>query len=164
MVNTAVEDAINRQLNAELDSAYLYLSMSAHFASEGLPGFAQWMRVQAREELGHAMRFFDHLVDRGGRVRLSALEQPTSEFGSPMAVFEQVLEHERAITASIHALHDQAVKEGDHACQPLLLWFISEQVEEEKSAAQIVDQLRMLGDQKGPLLFLDRHLGKRQGS
>jgi hypothetical protein len=92
-VNKAIEDAINQQLNAELASAYLYLSMSAHFASEGLPGFAHWMRLQGREELDHALRFFDHLVDRGSRVSLAAIDQPSSDLGSPLSVFEQVLQH-----------------------------------------------------------------------
>jgi ferritin len=161
VVNKAIEDAINQQLNAELVSAYLYLSMSAHFESERLPGFAHWMRLQGREELGHAMQFFDHLVDRGGRVSLAALDQPPSQFSSPLAIFEQALQHEQRITASIHSLYDLVTKEGDHASQPLLLSFISEQIEEEKTAGQIVDQLRMVGEQRGPLLFIDRHLGKR---
>jgi len=161
-MNEAMQDALNEQLKAELTSAYLYLAMSAHFAADGLPGFALWMRVQGREELGHAMRFFDHLIDRGGRVSLAAIDQPPTEFGSPRAIFEQVLDHERRITASIHALHDLAVKEGDHPSLPLLLSFITEQIEEEKTVAQILDQLRMVGDQRGPLLFLDRHMGRRQ--
>ena len=160
-MNKAIEGAINQQLKAELASAYLYLSMSAHFESARLPGFARWMRLQAQEELGHAMQFFDHLVDRGGRISLAAIEQPPSEFGSPLAIFEQAFQHEQEITSSIHALHDLATKEGDHASQPILLSFISEQIQEEKTAAQIVDQLRVVGDARGPLLFLDRHLGKR---
>jgi ferritin len=160
-VNEKMLGAINEQINAELASAYLYLSMSAHFAAEALPGFSHWMRQQAGEELGHAMQFFDHLVDREGRVTLAAIDQPPSEFGSPLAVFEQVLQHEQRVSAAIHALYDLATKEGDHASQPLLLSFITEQIEEEKTASQIVDQLGMLGEQKGPLLFLDRHMAKR---
>src|SRR6266508_6155906 len=152
MVNEKIEEAINRQVNAELASAYLYLSMSAHFASEGLPGFAHWMRVQAREEAEHAMRFFDHLVDRGGRASLAAIDQPPGDFGSALSVFERVLDHEREVTRAIHALYDLSVGERDHASLPMLLSFISEQVEEEKTAADIVDQLRMVGEQKGPLL------------
>jgi ferritin len=161
VVSEPIEDAFNEQINAELESAYVYLAMSAHFASEGLPGFAQWMRVQAREELGHAMQFFDHLVDRGGRVSLAAIDQPGKSFGSPREVFEQVLEQEQRITGRIHGLFDLSTKEGDHASRPLLLSFITEQIEEEKTAAQILDQLKMVGDQKGPLLFLDRHMGRR---
>lgn len=160
-MNKAVEDALNEQINAEMASAYLYLSMAAHFEAERLPGFARWMRLQAQEELGHGMQFYDHLVDRGGRVLLAAIDRPPSDFGTPLAAMERVLEHEQRVTAAIHALYDLADKEGDHASRPLLLSFISEQVEEEKAAAQIVDQLRMVGEQRGPLLFIDRHLGKR---
>ncbi len=161
MVNEKIEEAVNRQINAELTSTYLYLSMSAHFASQGLPGFAHWMRVQAQEEAGHAMQFFDHLVDRGGRVSLAAIDQPPEDFGAALSVFERVLERERDVSRAIHALYDLSVEERDHASQPLLLTFVSEQIEEEKTAADIVDQLRMVGEQNGPLLFLDRHLGKR---
>jgi ferritin len=163
MVDEKIEVAISNQINAELASAYLYLAMSAHFASEGLPGFARWMRLQAREEAAHAMQFLDHLLDRGGRVSLTALEQPPAGFGSALAVFERVLEHERGVTSAIHSLYELSVQERDPASQPLLLSFISEQIEEEKTAAAIVDQLRMVGEQKGPLLFLDRHMGRRQG-
>jgi len=161
VMNEAVEEAINRQIHAELASAHLYLAMSASFAAEGLPGCSHWMRVQAREEVEHAMRFIDHLADRGGRVTLAALDQPPSEFGSARSAFEQVLEHEREVTRSIHTLYELSLEQRDHASQPLLLSFISEQIEEEKSAAEIVDQLRMVGDSKGSLLFIDRHLGKR---
>jgi ferritin len=160
-MNKAIEEALNKQINAEMSSAYLYLSMAAHFEAERLPGFARWMRLQAKEELGHGMQFYDHLVDRGGRVSLAAIDRPPSEFGTPLAALERVLEHEQGVTSAIHALYELTDKEGDHASRPFLLSFISEQVEEEKTAAQIVDQLRMVGDQRGPLLFIDRHLGKR---
>lgn len=161
MVTETIEAAVNDQLNLELSSAYVYLSMSAHFESAGLPGFARWMRLQSREEVGHAMRFFDFLNDRGGRVVLKAIEAPPSDFASPLAAFEQALEHEQRVTASIHALYELAVKEGDHAAQPLLLSFISEQIEEEKTARQIVDRLQMVGDRNAGILVMDHHLGKR---
>ena len=154
-------NAVNEQLNLELASAYVYLAMSAHFESAGLPGFARWMRLQSQEELGHAMRFFEFLNDRGGRVDLKAIEAPPSDFRSPLDVFEQALEHEKRVTGSINRLYDLAVKEGDHAAQPLLLSFISEQIEEEKTAGQIVDQLGMVGDGMAGILVLDHHLGKR---
>lgn len=161
MVNEKLQEALNREINAEFASAYLYLSLAAHFGSTGLPGFAHWMKVQAQEEVGHAVRFFDHLMDRGGRVTLMAIDQPPGEFGSAASVFEQVLERERTISSAIHDLHDLAVQESDHASLPLLLSFIAEQIEEEKAVTDILDQLRMVGEQKGSLLFLDRHLAKR---
>ncbi len=161
MVAETIEAAVNDQLNLELSSAYVYLSMSAHFESAGLPGFARWMRLQAREEIAHAMRFFDFLNDRGGRVVLKAIDPPPSEFASPLAAFDLAQEHEQRVTASIHALYELAVKEGDHAAQPLLLSFISEQIEEEKTARQIVDRLRMVGERNAGILVMDHHLGKR---
>jgi ferritin len=157
-----VDAAINDQLNLELSSAYAYLSMSAHFEASALPGFGRWMRLQAKEEVRHAMRFFDFLNDRGGRVALQPIAAPAAEFASPLAAFEQALEHERRVTGAIHALYDLAAKEGDHAIQPILLSFISEQVEEEKTARDIVDQLRMIGGGTAGILVLDHHLGKRE--
>ena len=156
-----VEAAMNRQIQAELASAYLYLSMSAHFASEGLSGFAHWMRQQSEEEKDHAMRFFDHVVDRGGRVALEAIDQPPTKFGTPLEIFEQVLEHEREVTAAIHALYELVAEAKDHASQPLLLGFITEQIEEEKTATELVEQIGLVGAEKAQLLFLDRELAKR---
>jgi ferritin len=161
MVSEAIEQAVNDQLNLELSSAYVYLSMSAHFESAGLPGFALWMRLQSKEEVGHALRFFDFLNDRGGRVVLTAIDAPPSDFASPLAAFEQALEHELRVSASIHTLYELALKEGDHAAQPILLSFISEQIEEEKTARQIVERLRMVGERNAGILVLDHHLGKR---
>jgi ferritin len=157
MVDATLEQALNDQLNREVYSSYLYLSMAAHFEAGGFPGFAAWMRVQAEEEHRHAMRFFDHLNDRGGRVRLQAVQEPPADFGSPLEVFETSLQHERSITRDIGFLYDQA----DRATQAFLDWFLTEQVEEEKTVTQIVESLRLAGDSGPALLLLDRELGAR---
>ena len=161
MLNPKVEKAMNEQIRNELFSGYLYLSMSAYFETSNLPGFAHWMRLQAEEEQEHALKFFDFVHDRGGRVLLQAIEQPTVEFESPLAVFELTLEHERKVTGLIHELYALAVQEKDYASQVMLQWFIDEQVEEEKNAEQIVELLKMVGDQGQPLVMLDRQLGER---
>jgi ferritin len=162
MLSKIVQDAMNEQIKNELYSAYLYFSMSAYCDSINLPGFAHWMRVQSQEETGHALKFYGYIYDRGGRVVLQALAQPPVEFGSPLAVFEQVLEHERKVTATINNLCTLAAQEKDYASQALLQWFVTEQVEEEKSASLIVEQLKMIGDSKSALLMLDHHLGERE--
>ena len=160
-MDSTVQDRINEQIKHELDSAYIYLAMTAHFEAENLPGFAHWMRLQAREEVGHAMRLFDYVNDRGGRVTLRALDEPASRFDAPISVFRAALEHERHITGLIHELYQLAVEKRDFATQAQLQWFITEQVEEEKSASTIVEQLEMAGDSRAALLYLDRQLGAR---
>jgi ferritin len=157
----AVQDAVNEQIKHELSSAYVYLSMCAHFEAENLPGFARWMRVQAQEELGHAMRLFDYVNRRGGRVILQAVEQPPHEFNSPLSIFEQTLEHETKVTQLIERLYETAVQHRDYATQVEVQWFITEQVEEEDSASLIVNQLKMAGNDRAALLMLDRQLGAR---
>ncbi|HUS70404.1 MAG TPA: ferritin [Anaerolineae bacterium] len=164
MLGKKLEDAINEQVNKELYSAYLYLSMSAYCEAENLPGFANWMRAQAQEEVGHAMRFFDYVNARGGRVVLKAIEVPPPIWKSPLEMFEQVLEHERKVTGTINRLYELALAEKDYAAQVELQWFITEQVEEEDSAGQVVEQLRRVGDQPMGLLMLDRQLGERGAS
>lgn len=161
MLNKTVERAINEQIQAELYSAYLYLSMAAYSAAANLPGFAHWMKVQSQEETEHAMKFFNYVNERGGRVVLKALDQPPVEFGSPVDLFKKVLEHEQLVTGLINDLYELAVKENDYATQVLLHWFIEEQVEEEASAAQIVETLKMAGDKGNALIMLDRGLAKR---
>ncbi|MCU0241834.1 MAG: ferritin [Vicinamibacteria bacterium] len=161
MLKPAIEKALNDQIKKETYSAYLYLSMSAHFEAANLGGFAHWTRLQAEEELSHAMKFFGYLADRGGRVQLQAIEAPPSEFQSPRGVFEEVLAHERKISASIHELYKLAIKEDDPATQILLQWFITEQVEEEKNAEQIVEQAKMIEAHDTAMLFLDKQLAKR---
>jgi ferritin len=162
MISQAIQDAMNEQIKNELYSAYLYLSMAAYCESINLKGFAHWMRVQHQEETGHAMRFFDFINDRGGRVTLQAISQPPTEFKSPLDIFEQTLEHERKVTAMINKIYDLAVKEGDYASQALLQWFVTEQVEEEKSATEILEKLRLAGDRGSALLYLDHELGERE--
>jgi ferritin len=162
-MNAAVQAAFNVQIKNELFSGYLYLSMSAHFDQGNLPGFARWMRLQAQEELAHAMRLFDYVLRRGGRVELHGIEAPTTDFGSPLSIFQSVFEHEQAVTGMIHALFELSGKEGDLAAQQELQWFIAEQVEEEASAATARDQMRMAGDDQAALLMLDQQLGSREG-
>ena len=161
MISPTIQNAINDQIKHEFFSSYLYLSMSAYFETLSLPGFASWMRVQSQEEHEHAMKFFDFLNDRGGSVELQALDQPAGEFQSALDVFEQSLAHERKVTALIHRLYELALKESDYATQTLLQWFITEQVEEEKNAGQIVEQLKMTGGEPSALLLLDRDLSGR---
>jgi ferritin len=163
MLSQKMEKALNAQVNAELYSAYLYLAMAAHCEATNLPGSAQWMRVQSQEELSHAMKLFEHMGDRGGRVTLQAIPQPPAEYKSALDVFEKVLAHEQLVTASIHKLYALALKEADYPAQVMLQWFVTEQVEEEKSAGQVVDQLKAVGESKTSLMLLDRHLGKRAG-
>lgn len=161
MLTKAIQDAINDQINAELNSAYLYLSMTAYCAAANWTGSARWMRVQSQEELSHAMKLFDHITDRGGRATLRPLSQPPTDFKSLHAVFQQVLAHEQEVTAKIHKLYELAVKENDYATQVMLHWFVTEQVEEEKTVSEILAQLKMIGEQSTALFMLDRHLGTR---
>lgn len=161
MFNKKLQDAINDHIKHELYSAYLYLSMSAHFEGVNLPGFARWMRVQSQEESSHAMKLFDFIHERGGRVVLQAIAQPPGDFKSPLDVFQQALEHEQKVTGMIHRLYELAGKENDYATQVMLQWFITEQVEEEKTAGDIVEQLKMVGEQPAGVFMLDRQLGAR---
>ena len=161
MLSKVLEDAINEQINKELYSAYLYLSMAAYCEAASVPGFAHWMRMQAQEEVLHAVKFFDHVNDRGGRVVLQAIDQPPTEWTSPLNVFQHVLEHEQLVTGLINQLYALAIKENDYASQMELQWFVTEQVEEEASASQILETLKMIGDKGHALLMLDRELGGR---
>ena len=161
MLEAKMRDALNRQINAELYSSYLYLSMAGWFESLSLTGFAHWMRVQAKEEHAHAMKFFDHVVERGAKVELKAIEAPPKSWQSPLAAFKSVAAHESKVTGLINALADQAQGTRDHATGTMLHWFISEQVEEEANAAEIVAKLEMLGDSTGGLFALDHQLAKR---
>lgn len=161
MTNTLL-NALNDQVNHEFYAAYLYLSMSAYFEASTLPGFAHWMKVQAQEEVGHAMKIYNFILDRGDAVTLKAIAQPPTTFKSPLDVFQQALEHERKVTGLINSLYELAQKEKDYPAQMMLHWFIDEQVEEEKNASEIVTKLQMIGDSKGMLLHLDHELGKRK--
>ncbi|MBN2899661.1 MAG: ferritin [Clostridia bacterium] len=161
MINPKLEKAINEQINAELYSAYLYLSMGAYFEEKGLAGFANWMRVQFEEEQFHGLKFFGYLAERGGRVLLDAIDKPETEWDSPIAVFTEVVKHEAHVTSLINNLIDISIEERDHATKSFLNWFIDEQVEEEAAAADILNQLKLVeGDGRG-LLMLDRELATR---
>jgi len=161
MPDKTVQDAMNEQVKNELYSAYIYLSMSAYFEDANLPGFARWMQVQAQEEQEHAMKFFHFINERGGRVVLQAIDQPPIEFESPLDAFERTLEHEQLVTGMIHQLYALSVQEQDYASQIFLQWFVTEQVEEEANATQIVETLKAIGDKRHALLMLDRELGRR---
>ncbi len=156
-----MEKALNEQVNAEMYSAYLYLSMESYFKSLNLNGFANWMRVQTQEEMMHAMKIYDFINERGGRVLLKPIEGPQTKWDSPLAVFEAVLAHEQKVTGLINNLVDLAIEEKDHATNSFLQWFVTEQVEEESSADDNVKQLKMMEKAPGGMYMLDRELGQR---
>lgn len=156
-----VRNAINEQINREFFAGYLYLSMAAHLDAEALEGFARWMRLQAQEELGHAMKLYDYLLERGVRVELRAIEAPPEQFGSMLSIAEQAYEHEKTVSESIDHLYLLASEQGDFATQVHLQWFLTEQVEEEKTAETMVERLRMAGDSRAALLILDREMAVR---
>lgn len=163
MLSKDIQEAINDQIHHEFHSAYVYLSMSAYLEAESLKGFAHWMRVQATEEVNHAMKLFDYVNARNGRVTLKALEQPPMDFSSVISTFEQAYAHEQKVTGMIHRLYELATRENDYATQVQLQWFINEQVEEEATASEIVDRLKIAGKDGAALLMLDRELGSRTG-
>ena len=162
MLSKTLEKALNEQLNNEYYSAFLYLSMASYFESANLLGMASWMRMQYEEEVMHAMKIFDMITDMEGRVVLKQVEGPPTEFDSVISVFEKTLKHERNVTKMINGIYALAQKENNYAVQSALQWFIDEQVEEEKSVLEIVNQLKMIGDETTPLLMLDNKLGDRQ--
>jgi ferritin len=161
MLSQKVQDALNEQLNWELYSSYLYAAMSAYFHSVNLKGAANWMRVQAMEELTHAGKFFDFIHERGGRVLLKEVAAPPKEWASPLAAFEEALAHEQKVTARINDLVNLVLEEKDHATHIFLQWFVSEQVEEEASVGDVVGDLKLVGDHPGRLFMIDRELGQR---
>ncbi len=161
MIGDKMQDAFNSQIQAEFASAYLYLAMAAYCEAKNLPGFAHWLKRQNQEENGHAMKMYEFLLERGGRIKLQVLDAPPADYGSPADIFSKVLTHEQHVTAAIYRLYETAVAEKDYASQVFLQWFVSEQVEEEKSAAAILEKLKMLPDKTGALLFIDKELGKR---
>jgi ferritin len=161
MLNEKIQDALNKQLNAELYSSYLYLSMSAYFSSVELSGFANWMRVQAQEELMHSMKFYDYINERGGRVTLTAIESPQVEWKSPEIAFDHVYKHEQKVTGLINDLVNLAIEEKDHATNNFLSWFVTEQVEEESSASDILQKVKLVGKDGSGLFMLDKELGMR---
>ena len=161
MLSKKMQDALNKQVNAELYSAYFYLSMSAYYESVNLPGFANWMRVQYQEETFHAMKIYDYINARGGRAILTAIEKPPTDWKSPIAPFEDTYKHEQKVTALINDLVNLAIEERDHATNSMLQWFVTEQVEEEKNASGILEQIKLLKDAPNGMFMIDRELGQR---
>ena len=157
-----INDALNGQIKEEFYSSYLYLSMAAYLESLGLRGFAHWMEMQAKEELGHAMKIYKFVVDRGGRVKLFDIQQPPVEWESPLKVFEEALKHEQHITSKINGLMSLAREAGDYATEIFLQWFVTEQIEEESSVGEIVEKLKLVKDSPNGLFMIDRELGMRQ--
>ncbi len=161
MLKDKVQEALNEQINAEMHSAYLYLSMSAWLEKEGLGGFANWMRVQYHEELSHAMKFFNYVHERNGRVLLEPIAAVDQEFDSLIDVFERTLAHEQLVTQKINNIMDVAISESDHATQSFLQWFIDEQVEEEATANAILDDLKLINGQGNGVFMLNREFAAR---
>ncbi len=161
MIKEEMLNALNEQIREELYSAYLYQAMSAHSEFKGLGGIAAWLDMQAKEEVIHARKFYDYILERGGQVKLDAIKAPPHEFGTFLEIFQAALEHEEYITGRINDLVELAQEHKDHATFNMLQWFVSEQVEEEASAAEIVDKLELIGDSTGALFQLDRDLGSR---
>lgn len=161
-MNPALEEAMNLQIRDELSSAYTYLSMAAYCEGENYPGIANWLKKQSQEELGHAMAFFNFILDRGGKVALQDIPKPTAQFSSITEVFATVVEHERHITSLINSLYDVATREKDYASIPFLQAFITEQVEEEKSAADVQIMVSRAGTSVQALMMIDQHLGRRE--
>ena len=161
-ISQTMQDAINDQIQAEFESAYLYLALSAHMERYNLKGFAHWLHMQWQEETQHALKFYNFLLQRDGVIELKSLPRPTYEADTPLEVFELVLQHEQYITRRINDLYAMAGEERDYASQTLLQWFVSEQLEEEENARAIIDDLRLVGDSGASLFLLDRELSQRQ--
>jgi ferritin len=161
MLSKKMNEAIGKQINAEMYSGYLYLSMASYFAAKNLQGFESWMKVQAQEELSHAMKFFNHVYERGGSVKLLPIEQPPTEWASPLAAFENTYSHEQHVTSLINGLVSLAIEEKDFASQNFLQWYVAEQVEEESTADKTVQQLRLVDGNPQGLFMLDRELAAR---
>lgn len=160
-INKKMEDAINEQINAELYSAYLYMSMASWFENRNLMGFTNWMKCQYMEETMHGMKFYNFLNDRGGRAVLKAIDTPSVEWNNPLEVFEEVYAHEQKVTSLINNLVSIAKDIRDYASESLLMWFVDEQVEEEASADEIVNRLKLIKDDASALLMLDQELKAR---
>lgn len=162
MLSKTMEEALNRQVNREFYSSYLYLAMSAYFESACMKGFAKWMRVQAKEERTHGEKIYDYIIVRGGKVTLGDIEAPKGKWTSAGKVFEEVYAHEQKVTGMIHNLVELAGREKDHASFEMLQWFVREQVEEEANTGDILEQIKIVGDIPGHLFWLDHQLGKRE--
>jgi ferritin len=161
MLSKKIVTALNNQIQAEMYSSYLYLAMAAYCDRQNLKGFAHWMNLQADEERGHAMRFFNFLLENGEKVALKTIDQPPADFGTPLQMFRKVLEHEKKITALIHKLYQLALDEKDYRSQIMLQWFVSEQMEEEEQAQFIATRIEQVDGKMSAVLWIDKELGKR---
>ncbi len=161
MLSKTIEDAINAQVNAELWSAYLYLSMAHNFEADGKPGIANWFKVQFKEEQAHAEIFMNYINQRGGRVWLKAIDGVETQWATPLDAFKATLEHERKVTALINNLYAMAESEHDYATREMLNWFVAEQVEEEESAQQLIDKFTLIGNDGMGIYMLDQELAAR---
>ncbi len=163
-ITKEMENALNKQINAEMYSGYLYMAMAAHFESVNLEGFANWMKQQAKEEMAHAMKFWDYVYDRGGSVQLDTIDKPKLEWKTPLEAFQDAYDHEKKVTEMINGLLEHARKIKDYATESMLKWFVDEQVEEEASAENILEKLKLIKDSVNGLMMLDAHLkGRGQG-
>jgi len=162
MISPKMQNAYNEQIKEELFSAYLYMSMSAYFESLNLKGFAKWMSTQAQEEFTHAMKFYNHILERGGKVEFQAIDKPKAEWNSPLNAFEEAYQHEQHITGCINKLAALAKDENDLPSHTMLHWFIDEQVEEEASTGEVAEKLKMIGDHPQGLFMMDSFMGKRE--
>jgi ferritin len=160
-MNRNIENAFNEQIKNEIYSAYIYMAMSAYFANTGWDGMSNWMKIQAQEEMTHAMKFWEHIVDRGGRVELMAIDKPPLEWSSPLDAFQTAYKHEQFISGTIRNLAKLATAEGDYESRPMLDWFLNEQIEEEAHSSKICQQIERLGGAPGGMAMLDRELGTR---
>ena len=163
-LSNKLEKALNDQITLELSSGYAYLGMAAYFDQTAFSGFGQWMRLQRQEELGHANRFFKYVVERGGKVTLQAIAQPMCDFKSPLEAFKASLGHEEKVSAAICAIYELATTEKDYATVSFLKWFLDEQVEEEKTVAEIIAKLELIGDNRNGLFQIDSQAAKRAGA
>ena len=162
MISKKMQDALNEQVNKEFYSAYLYLAMSAYCDSIGLPGFSKWMRFQYEEEIIHVTKMYDYILEQSGDIHLQQIDEPPKTYGTPLEIFEKALEHEQYVTGRINDLMDIAVEERDYATQTFLQWYVTEQVEEESNVNNVLQPLRMVGEDKGGLMMIDQQLGLRQ--
>jgi len=161
MISQRMQEAFNKQINEEMYSSYLYMSMAAYFDSINLSGFSHWMKLQAQEEMFHAMKFFNHVAERGGQVELFAIKKPENKWDSPLHVFKESFKHEQFITDCINKLMDVGVEVKDYAGQNLLKWFVDEQVEEEDNFTGVLEKLKRIGDNEALLLMQDLEMQKR---
>jgi ferritin len=159
--NKNVQEILNKQVNAEFWSAYLYLSMSSYLAQKGLPGFANWMRIQYQEEMSHALKIFDYIISRGGEAKLEPIAPVETDWKGIKEIFDSTYEHECKVTDMIYNCYEVALKEKDHATANMLQWFIDEQAEEEESALAIIDQLKLVGENSAALYMLDKEMATR---